>query len=303
MKTIKNNFDILYCYNCYTYGHSINDCLKPIVSYGIIPFNIYNKNLYDFFISKYKFNNNTQLKNICISKYNLKNIIANNNYYLDHYNNQIINNIKFLLIKKNYTCFYIYLIRGLYNIDIENIILLINSLTIEEYNKIINNDFDVLIDEICKIDNEILYENVKYKFNILKNYIIPQAAHKININKNFNITNGFYKKIIDISDNNLDTLSKKFKMITGLSNDDYDILDRLYPLIEYKFINNKVQYKNIYYIAIVKNKKLNNNINMNLYSFDKILDNSSESIISIIENIKTFLIYNTRYFEKYFYKH
>lgn len=274
----------------------MKNCYEPITTYGIIAINLYNKKIYDFFIMKYKFPENIkQLKNICINKYNLKNITCNNNKELDFYTNKIIDNINFLLVKKKYSSNYIFLLRGIYDLNIENIISLLNLLSKKEFDNIINLDFDILIKEIYEITSDIEYNKIKDNFNFLKNIIIPQVMHKINISSDNNFLE-FPKTIRNNNESNLTCAIKEFELTTGITNKDYDILDRLYPLSENIYSNNNLQYKNIYYIALLKNTN-----NLNLYNIKDIYNNMKSSF-NIIENIKTFLIYNSRYYEKYYYE-
>ena len=289
----KNKYSI-FCNNCGKYGHLINKCYEPITTYGIIGIHLYNRKIYDFFLMKYKFPENIkQLKNICINKYNLKNIFCNNNKDLDFFTNKITNNINFFLVKKKYSSNYEYLVNGLYDLNIENIIVLINLLTKYEFNNIINKEFDVLYDELNILEKTNEYEKKKDKFLFFIKYILPLIHHRIKVSLIYNILE-FPKSIRSNNESNLTCAIKEFEKLSGISSNDYDILDRLYPLVEYVYNNNNIQYKNIYYIALLKNVT-----NVNMYAMDDTYLNIKSSF-NILENIKTFLIYNSRYYEKYY---
>ena len=72
-----------------------------------------------------------------INKYIQKNISCNNKKDLDKYEARVLKNIKTVMVRRKFTQSYIYLIRGLYILDIETIIKSINLLTKTEYNNIL----------------------------------------------------------------------------------------------------------------------------------------------------------------------
>ena len=332
-QSLWKNRENLYCNNCGKNGHTIKRCYEPIITYGIICLNINlnnnqiysqnlsNKKIFDFFINKYKFpQNSQQLKNICINKYILKNISCNNRKDLDLFEDIIINNIEYLLVKRKQTYNYIYLIKGLYKIDLENIINSINLLTQYEYNKFITNDFDILWKDILGdncFESNLLYDylKAKEKYIFFKKYIFQQIQHKINIIYNDQEWE-FPKGKKNNNESNIKCIKREFYEETGIDESKYEILDRLVPLIENIKGSNGINYKHIYYIALLKSNtqietiKLNFNINHNfkigdigLYSINKIsnkLRDYNTERKEIINNLKLFFIYNTRYFEKFY---
>ena len=311
----------IYCNNCGKYGHLYKKCYDPITSYGIICINLNNPKIYNFFISKYKFPNNSYiLKNICINKYIQKNITCNNRKDLDIFEKKISENTEYLIVRRKYTYNYIHIIRGLYDIDLENIIKSINLLTEIEYNNILTLDFDILWENIW--ENSILknnsydYKKAKDRFELLKTYIIPQINHKIKIIYNYPEW-GLPKGKRNNNESNIECAQREFEEETGITSNDYELLDRLYPLIENIKGSNGINYKHVYYISILKPSfntldikiEENNNFSeigdIGLYNIDKIKDiirKYNTERIDILNNINIFLTYNTRYFEKFYYE-
>ena len=97
----------------------------------------------------------------------------------------------------------------------------------------------------------------------------------------------------------------------------YEILDRLYPLSENIKGSNGINYRHIYYIAILKPQfdelKLSINSEIQQMEIGDVGYFNAENIkgmlrpyntekIDIINNIKLFLTYNTRYFEKFYHE-
>ena len=141
--------DTLYCNNCGRYGHIYKKCFEPLLSYGLICIDTKDEKINDFFISKYKFPIDIQtLKNICILKYIQKNINCNNKKDLDIYEEKVNTHINIIMMKQKFTPNFINLIKGQYNIELEYIIKLFNTITQNEYNNILTKEFDELWENI-----------------------------------------------------------------------------------------------------------------------------------------------------------
>lgn len=323
-KQIWKKKENIFCNNCGKYGHIYKKCYEPILSYGIICLNLNDTNIDEFCISKYRFPNNIQqLKNICIIKYIQKNISCNNKKDLDIYEDKISTSIETLMVRRKYTYNYIYLIRGLYNIELENIIKSINLLTKSEYNNIITKEFDELWNEIFNnTNNNNEYNKAKEHFFLLRTYIIPQIKHRINIIYDYPEW-GFPKGKRTNNETNLECAIREFEEETGLNESNYTILDRLFPLIEIVKGSDGLNYKHVYYIGL-----LNNNINkfdvklplansltntnynyeigdIKLFSIEQsisIIRDYNIERLELINNLKLFLIYNIRYLEKFYHE-
>ena len=305
------NKETIYCNNCGKNGHLYKKCYEPILSYGIICLNMDNQNIDNFCVSKYKFPNDIQsLKNICIIKYILKNISCNNKKDLDKYEEKVLKNIKTVMVRRKFTYNYIYLIRGLYILDIEIIIKSINLLTKTEYNNILTKEFEELWNEIWS-NNTNQFTTEKDSFNLLKNYILPQIKHRINII--YDVPEwGFPKGKRNNNESNIESAIREFEEETGLNNTQYTLLDRLYPLIETIKGSDGLDYKYIYYVAILnKNVDIKIDINnneigdINTYSISNTINILRDYNIErkeLINNLKLFLMYNIRYLEKFYYE-
>lgn len=308
-----------FCNNCGKYGHFYKKCYEPLTSYGIICLKISDEKIIDFLKLKYQnIDDIYQYKNICIYKYIQKNINSNK-IYLNTYIEKISKEIQYIFIRRKFTYNYIYLIRGIYTLDIENIINSINLLTNEEYQNILSLPFEDLWyniwgDNINKSDFINNYEKAKENFEFLRNYIIPQIKHRINISY-VEPEWGFPKGKRNYGESNLDCAKREFEEETGLSSNDYTILTRLYPIVENVYGTNKINYRYIYYIALLNNNIEKLTIKQNtIQSFEigdiklSLADNISKLFreynydrIKIIYDLKLFLVYNIRYFEKFYF--
>jgi len=117
--------------NCGKYGHNFKTCKEPIISCGIICFNI---SLPNYKIDKFLFN-----KFLNIEDFNYQNI-----HYIDKINFHN-NKIKFLLIQRKHSFSYIEFLRGLYKeTDEPKIKSLFNLMSKSEVQLIKDNDFQTL---------------------------------------------------------------------------------------------------------------------------------------------------------------
>lgn len=313
----------LYCNNCGKHGHAHKRCYEPIMSFGVICLNLYrspcNKKILDFFMTKYKFPRDVQqLKNISINKYIQKNISCNNRKDIDIYHAKILDEMECIMVRRKLSFNYIHIIRGLYNFELEDIIKSINLITHNEYNNLLTKNFDELWKDIWgeyKIDSPNDYSKAKEQFMFLKEYVLPQIAHKVNIV--FNEPEwGFPKGRRIDNETNIDCARREFNEETGLTNNDYVILDRLFPLIENIKGTNGLNYKHVYYIALLEDNFNIKNVylgkgesqkfeigDIGLYKMDKaknILREFNVERKEIICDIQYFFIYNIRYFEKFY---
>jgi 8-oxo-dGTP pyrophosphatase MutT (NUDIX family) len=311
----------LFCNNCGKYGHIYKKCYEPLISYGIICLKISNQKIINFLKSKYQTTEFTQqFKYICIYKYIQKNINCNNKTFLDLYMSKISNEVEYLLVRRKFTYNYIYLIRGIYTLEIENIINSINLLTHKEYNNILTMTFeelwyDIWGSNIYKKEFINNFDKAKEQFDFFKEFILPQIKHKINII--YDVPEwGFPKGKRNDGETNLECAQREFEEETGIKSSDYNILTRLYPIVENVYGSNKINYRYIYYIAILNEDVNINNIKIHdntIQSFEigdigfnndnnieELFRNYNKERIDIIENLKLFMVYNTRYLEKFY---
>jgi 8-oxo-dGTP pyrophosphatase MutT (NUDIX family) len=314
--------EVIYCNNCGKYGHIYKKCFDPITSYGIICIDLNNPNINKFFATKYKFPLDIQqLKNICINKYIQKNISCNNKKDLDFFEQKMEKNNRYLMVRRKYTFNYIHIIRGLYDLELESIVKSINLLTKDEYDNLQTHDFDTLWNNIWNhttsqknYGNE--YDRAKEQFNLLKNYILPQISHKINVT--YSVPEwGFPKGKRNNLESNIECAKREFEEETGLTSSDYELLDRLYPLYENIKGSNGINYRHIYYIAILNSSFNSANLIVNnkgqfaeigdiglfnVKSVENIVRKYNTEKVEIIRNLNLFLTYNTRYFEKFYHE-
>jgi 8-oxo-dGTP pyrophosphatase MutT (NUDIX family) len=269
--------DIPYCINCGKKGHLYKKCLYPIISLGIICVKINIKDLELNQILNYskKIQNNYlfSLEEINKLKKLKKNML---NLDLNNYDNFI----EYLMIRRKHSLNYIEFIRGKYDLNnIEYLENIINLMSNEEKQKILNNDFYFLWNELWneskKNSNE--YKESEYKFNLLKNgtfvkkndISIKTSLNDLTINNIINYDEpewGFPKGRRNLKEKNIDCARREFEEETNFISNDYTILN-MSPLEETYLSTNSSKYKHIYYISQSNNDKElkidHNNIFMN----------------------------------------
>ena len=301
--------DTLYCNNCGRYGHIYKKCFEPLLSYGLICIDTKDEKINDFFISKYKFPIDIQtLKNICILKYIQKNINCNNKKDLEIYEEKVNTHINIIMMKQKFTPNFINLIKGQYNIELEYIIKLFNTITQNEYNNILTKEFDELWENIGNTIDGFEYNKSKEHYKLLSNYILPQIKHKINI-INDNVEWEFPKGKRLNNETNLECSQREFEKNIKLLEHEYIILDRIYPIIETVKGIDGIEYKYIYYIALLnKNITIQNNNELgeinskSLNSVITLFKNYTTEKNEILNNLLLFFMYNIRYLEKFYHE-
>jgi len=287
----KNNK--LYCNNCGKFGHIFKKCKEPILSIGIINLYIGDLKLDNFFANKYVIKNiyerykqnNYQIKNIIIQKFNDKNNILFND--IQPYVDIVKDKVKILMIRRKNSVGYIEFVRGRYDIDdIDNLIYLFNQMTPTEMNMLNGtHDFDYIWNDLWNgkyndlpIDEESYSLNEsKFQINLeklsakdrfiylkvhLKEYAISKDKFKIFIENNLfdlikpNVINlfdepewGFPKGKRNLYEKNLDCALREFNEETGINNKLITIMDRIYPVSENLIGTNNIDYKHYYYVG------------------------------------------------------
>ena len=256
---IKNN-----CLNCGKLGHQFKSCYEPIISYGIICFNINsilnitNKKIENFFYNKF----------IDINDFNFNNI--NNIKLIPEYYNEI----KILMIRRKHSLNYIEFVRGKYQVNKDNITSLFKLMTINENHKIKTNTFDELWNEIwIKTAKNKIYQK---EYNISKN-----KFNKLKDNNFFDIDEnissfheaewGFPKGRRNPNEKNLTCALREFNEETNIDVNDIHLLERTTYLEEEYNGTDFIKYKHIYYLASSENEvELNINNNNQLYEIGDI---------------------------------
>ena len=253
----KNN----YCLNCGKYGHTNKICFEPITSYGIILFKRFNFNINN---NINNINNNTNNSN------NIKNIDnylddkLDNKFIIKHNCNKNIETIKYLLIRRKDSLNYIEFLRGKYDINnLKFINIMFTEMTIDERNKIKDNDFDLLWNDLWnnkKKNKKNNYDEAKKQFYLFKNgYNIGNLF--INLDIILNSTEsvykypewGFPKGKRNNREKNLTTALREFYEETAIKLPNIKVINQLNTLDEVFKASNDVKYKHTYFIANTNN--------------------------------------------------
>ena len=248
-----------YCLNCGKKGHIYKKCLYPIISLGIICIKINHENIDINQILNYskKIQNNYLFSENEINNLkDLKNILSKLDF------NNFDNSINYLMIRRKHSLNYIEFIRGKYDINnIEYLENIINLMSTEEKNKLLNYNFKFLWNELWKEpkkksnefkDSEIKFNLLKKGTQVKKNDIYIHTSLKNLTSNNFiNYEEpewGFPKGRRNLKEKNIDCAKREFQEETNFKNSDYRILN-MSPLEETYLSNNLSKYKHIYYIA------------------------------------------------------
>lgn len=231
----------VYCNNCGGRGHLYRDCKKPVSSYGNII-------------------------------YKIENDIP-----------------KILMIQRKDSLCFIEFIRGKYDVyNSKYIQVLINKCSIIEKNKLLNNTFSELWKELWLIDYEDYEKNNDYikandKYNLLKNGYIDKNKNQISLeiliekSKTNYIDSEweFPKGRRNRDETNLQCAIREFMEETNYNEEDYILIKNIEPFTENFIGENKIRYKYIYYIGLLKN-----------YDKDIYIDKNNKNQITEIKDIK-----------------
>lgn len=249
------------CCNCGKKGHVYKKCKEPITSFGVIAF-------------KLDEGFDTILTNMW-KHYKDKEDIT------DIYN-VIENHIHFLLIRRKDTLGYVEFVRGRYNVNNINMLMrTFNIMTIDEHDKIRNNDFDYLWKDLWflnennelpvhddrnkklyKTKKELFgkeYETSKRKFQEFKKGMKNNDNTYVSLDRILNKSTcvyteqewGFPKGRKNIKETYNECMIREFEEETGLKKNSYDIVT-IKPLEELFMGTNNLRYKHIYSVARCK---------------------------------------------------
>lgn len=278
----KKNKKELYCSNCGKDGHLYRNCDEPITSFGVILFSLTDKKLINDVIDKFKNKNETDVDTNIINIKNKENGINIENMEDIGLFCKYKNNVSFLMIRRKHTLGYLEFIRGHYNIDnVDGIIFLFKQMTNEEIKKIGKSSFDDLWDEVWgnSKDKQIHkneYIQSKNKYEKLKSDgdgYLNLDFYINNVEPIYNIPEwGFPKGRRNYKETDIECAIREFKEETGLLDEEYTLLDKIIPFEE-KFIGtNGINYKHIYYVALLKIDKQFKVDQSNIYQKDEIGD-------------------------------
>ena len=181
-----------------------------------------------------------------------------------------------VMIERKDSISYIEFVRGKYKLeDSEYIQLLFNRMSVLEKDILLNNEFNILW-------NNLWYSNISSKKDYMKSYnkfISIDLKNYIN-NSSINYLNNEWeipKGRRNLNETDLECAIREFQEETNISLNDYNLLKNVEPFEEEYMGSNNTVYKNIYYIAKIKDN------NYNLY-----IDKQNEDQVSEIRSIKWF---------------
>ena len=160
-----------------------------------------------------------------------------------------------VMIEKHDSISYIEFIRGKYTC--ENTLymqLLIDRMSSEEKEKLLKYSFNELWHDIWYSDNSSKeYDKSSKKYDQIKDKL-KSCVEKTNKNFTFNEWE-IPKGRRNINETNKECAIREFKEESNISSDHYNLYDNILPFEEYYTGSNNIDYKNIYYIALL-NKKI-----------------------------------------------
>jgi ADP-ribose pyrophosphatase YjhB (NUDIX family) len=181
-----------------------------------------------------------------------------------------------LMIERKNCITYIEFLRGKYTLEnLDYLKLLFNRMSKSEKDKIRNNNFKYLWDDLWlfkeKVHKNVLneYERSEKKFNKLNNGIIINdelinLEYLLKTNTNYNENEWELPKgRRNINEKDIDTSVREVKEETNISESDYEINTNIKFEETFKGINN-VTYKHIYYLA-----RLNKDIKLEINKDNK----------------------------------
>ena len=158
-----------------------------------------------------------------------------------------------VMIEKHDSISYIEFIRGKYAFDNYYYIqLLIDRMSLQEKEKIIKYTFEELWNDIWYSENNSKeFSKSKKKYDMIEEELqsfINKSKKQYGYNE-WEIPKGRRNQ----DETNKDCAIREFREETNITPDKYDIYDNILPFEEFYTGSNNIQYKNVYYIASLKN--------------------------------------------------
>jgi 8-oxo-dGTP pyrophosphatase MutT (NUDIX family) len=169
------------------------------------------------------------------------------------------NIVRFLLIQRKDTMGYTDFMRGKYkypngSINYDRLKILVEEMTSEEKNKILNFSFDELWAELWLDHNAGIF--IKEKQYAARSYssidIVPIVKASLPSKYQDNEW-GFPKGRKNLNETGLECAIREFKEETGLFDDDFRIIPHFNPVAENFIGSDGIKYTHIYYLAEIKN--------------------------------------------------
>lgn len=178
--------------------------------------------------------------------------------------NRITNNYEYLMIQRCNSLGYVDFIRGKYNINNKNYIMnIINEMTLQEKERLLNYNFDVLWNELWR-ENCDKYKNEK-EISKKKFYYLKLGI--TNFNDSYSLEDcikesdtswqqpewGFPKGRRDNMEKDIDTAYREFTEETGIPKENIKLIENIIPYEEMFTGSNLKSYKHKYFLAKIKN--------------------------------------------------
>ena len=274
-----NTKKFIFCNNCGKLGHLFHQCKVPITSIGIIPIRI------------------------------TKKVIP--------LTNTIENDVEIFIIKRKDTLSFVDFMRGKYSIEDKNYITnLLNNMTVNERQFILNNEFDTIWQYLWNYNTNNSYKNEektsKNKFINLKNGY-SNIFESYNLESLINLCDkkyiepewGFPKGRRNYQEKDIVCALREFEEETGYEKKDIVIINNIVPYEEIFSGSNYKSYKHKYFIGIINNNYIPKN-NYQIYEITEIkwvsianvsnylreYNYEKKNIISYLNNLlKTYKLY------------
>jgi 8-oxo-dGTP pyrophosphatase MutT (NUDIX family) len=247
---MNKNFN-LYCSNCGNRNHEYKDCTAPITSWGLILVDLLDLNLK---INHNKINIKSHIFNIAPTTLSDITILG-----------QVMPNIRFLLAQRKHSYGFIDFVRGKYRTDnIDGINSIFQNMTPNEIEKISTLTFDELWINMWNNDQEKM-NSLKKEYTIsLNKYNQLKEDNELDANLDFYLNNvksyykinewGFPKGRRNRNESNRDCAIREFEEETNIDRSKFNVIDFIDPLEENFIGTNGLKYRNVYYIAELKER-------------------------------------------------
>jgi 8-oxo-dGTP pyrophosphatase MutT (NUDIX family) len=178
---------------------------------------------------------------------------------------------QYLLVQRKDSLSYVEYIRGKYSYENRAYIMkLFENMTIDERNRITQNEFDTLWKELWQVTDCTTYQreynDSRIKFDMLKTgYYIKVTDTNIFFNIQYVLQNtssildqtewGFPKGRRNINEDDCTCAFREFSEETSIPLDQVNVFDHVKPFEEIFSGSNHVRYRHVYYLAISTNPK------------------------------------------------
>jgi 8-oxo-dGTP pyrophosphatase MutT (NUDIX family) len=211
---------------------------------------------------------------------------------------------QYLMIRRKDTLGYIDFMRGKYSIYNKYYIMnMLMQMTVEEKNKLLENDFDSLWLELWGTSSSVLnqYKSEESisrdKFQLLNNGIFNKNIFytlqtMIEESNNYDPWEepewGFPKGRRNFQEKDLDCAIREFEEETGISKKDLTIIENIVPFEEIFIGSNHKSYKHKYFLAYMDTKEEKKNVSLYNYQQTEVSKIEWKSLEECLESIRPY---------------